>query len=77
MRRSCRRRETTLGPAGRRRYIYERLSERRAGLKVLFMSGYTDDKVSHRRVLDGSVPFLPKPFTVELLVRKVRETLDG
>ena len=47
---------------------------RRPELKVLFVSGYTDAAIRHSALED--MPFLQKPFSVEALTRKVRETLD-
>jgi hypothetical protein len=41
------------------------------------MSGYTDDAIAKTGVLDTGVHFLEKPFTLESLRRKVRETLDA
>jgi PAS domain S-box-containing protein len=55
--------------------LAERLRQRRPGLKVLFMSGYSDDAVENRRLL-GNAPLLHKPFTPEQLARCVREVLD-
>lgn len=46
------------------------------GLKVIFMSGYTDNIVSKLGVLDPQVNFLPKPFTTAALTQKVRSVLD-
>jgi two-component system cell cycle sensor histidine kinase/response regulator CckA len=46
------------------------------GLKVLFMSGYTDDDVLRRGVERGEVAFLSKPFTPHELQRRVEETLS-
>jgi two-component system, cell cycle sensor histidine kinase and response regulator CckA len=47
---------------------------RRPGLRVLFMSGYTDDRT--RLVREAAGNFLQKPFGPEALARKARETLD-
>jgi signal transduction histidine kinase/DNA-binding response OmpR family regulator len=48
----------------------------RPGIRVLFMSGYTDDEVVRRGVIDGQAAFLQKPFTPDLLANKVRHVLD-
>ena len=47
------------------------------GLKVLYMSGYTERTVVHHRVLDADVPYLQKPVTVDAVTRRVREVLDA
>jgi FixJ family two-component response regulator len=40
------------------------------------MSGYVDDPIILQAVQEAAVPFLEKPFTRDILARKVRETLD-
>ena len=57
--------------------LAELLTGRKPQLKVLFMSGYTDDKVSFEKILAKGVQFLPKPFASDGLLKKVWETLNG
>jgi FixJ family two-component response regulator len=46
-------------------------------MKVLCMSGYTDDSIVRHGVIEGHVAFLQKPVTPQGLTRKVRAVLDG
>ena len=50
--------------------------ELRPGIKVLFMSGYTDDAIVHHGVLEKGVEFIQKPFSPDQLAVKVREVFD-
>jgi DNA-binding NtrC family response regulator len=53
------------------------LQRRHAGLKVLFMSGYTDAAIAAHGVLEHGIQLLGKPFTSGQLTKKVREVLDS
>ncbi|MBN2371047.1 MAG: PAS domain S-box protein [Vicinamibacteria bacterium] len=56
--------------------LYLKLRGTRPGLKVLYMSGYTNDVINNHGVLDEGTRFIQKPYSVQGLVRKVREALD-
>ena len=58
------------------REVADALTLRRSGIKVLYLSGYTDHVVMDRGVLAEGASFLQKPFTPEVLARKIREVLD-
>jgi PAS domain S-box-containing protein len=58
------------------RVFAERLAKLRKGIKVLYMSGYTDDAIAHHGTLDPGTKFIGKPFNAADLTRKVREVLD-
>ena len=59
------------------RVLAEQLLPREPGMKVLYMSGYTDSFIAGHGVLEPGTHLLHKPFTEEVLIRKVREVLDG
>jgi FixJ family two-component response regulator len=59
------------------RALARELLPRYPGMKVLYMSGYTDSFISGHGVLEPGTHLLHKPFTEEVLLRKVREVLDA
>jgi PAS domain S-box-containing protein len=58
------------------RQLAERVLAQRPGLKVLYLSGYTEDAVFRHGVVETDMPFLSKPFMPAALTEKVREVLD-
>ena len=59
------------------RVLAEQLLPRQPGMKVLYMSGYTDSFIAGHGVLNPGTHLLHKPFTEDALIRKVREVLDA
>jgi CheY-like chemotaxis protein len=58
------------------RQLAEQARQRFPGLKVVFMTAYARNAISHHGRLDPGIELLAKPFTVEVLARKLREVLD-
>ena len=58
------------------RDLEERLQPLRPEMRVIYMSGYTDDTIFHHGVLNEGTEFIQKPFSPQSLARKVREVLD-
>src|SRR6202041_1742712 len=59
------------------RELATRLAAKRPGMKVLYISGYTDDSIFRHGVLEGGMAFLQKPFNLKSIAQKVREILEG
>jgi signal transduction histidine kinase/CheY-like chemotaxis protein len=59
------------GPA-----LAKRLASSRPDMKLLCMSGYTDDSIIRHGVYEGDIAFVQKPFTSDTLTKKVRDLLD-
>ena len=59
------------------RQLADVLKASRPDMKVLFLSGYTEDTIVHHGVLDPTVQFLPKPFSREVLGKKLRSVLGA
>jgi two-component system, cell cycle sensor histidine kinase and response regulator CckA len=56
--------------------VFARIQESHPAAQVLYMSGYTDDVIAHRGVLDNGRQFLQKPFSMQVLITKIRDVLD-
>jgi len=63
-------------PGASGRELAERIRETRPELKVLYISGYTDDDAVRTGAIPPGSRFLQKPFTHDALVRHVREALE-
>ena len=59
------------------RVLAERLAPSQPGMRILYVSGYTDSFIAGHGVLEAGAHLLHKPFTEESLTRKVRELLDA
>jgi DNA-binding response OmpR family regulator len=59
------------------RELAERLRALQADLKVLYVSGYTQEALGHHGVLEPGIILLPKPFPPAAMLGKVREMLDA
>lgn len=59
------------------RQLAEKLKELMPGLRVLYMSGYTDNAIAHHGVLDPGMTLINKPFNAPELASKVRGVLDA
>jgi FixJ family two-component response regulator len=58
------------------RELVERLAQLKPEVKVLYLSGYTDDAIVRHGVLQAEVAFLQKPFSMATFTTKVRAVLD-
>jgi CheY-like chemotaxis protein len=56
--------------------LAERLADERPDMKVLFVSGYAENTILHHGKIDVANRFLPKPFSLKMLARKIREVLE-
>jgi len=59
------------------RELAERLIPKDEKMRVLYMSGYTDDAILRRGIFERGTAYIQKPFTPDALARRVREVLDA
>jgi len=63
------------GTSGRQ--LADSLTAARPDLKILYMSGYTDQAIVQHGVLEAGIAYLEKPFTIDAITRAVRDALDA
>ena len=59
------------------RELYDNALNHRPDLRVLYMSGYTNDVIGHRGVLEKGIAYIQKPYSLRGLTEKIRELLNG
>ncbi|MFA4987452.1 MAG: PAS domain S-box protein, partial [Candidatus Brocadiia bacterium] len=59
------------------RELFDRLSKDRPAMKVLYMSGYADEVITHQGIIERGTAFIQKPFTLSTVLAKVRAVLDS
>ena len=64
-----------MGISGRQ--LAERIQSVAPSVRVIYMSGYTDDAITQHGVLDPRLAFIQKPFTSNVVLAKVREVLSA
>ena len=64
-------------PGGSGPDLAKRLGESQPNMKIIYMSGYTEEAIVHHGVLAPGIAFLNKPFTGEMLGRKLRDVLEN
>jgi nitrogen-specific signal transduction histidine kinase/CheY-like chemotaxis protein len=64
-------------PKNNGRWLAEKLREFKPALRVLYTSGYSEEVIAHQGRPNAAVHFLPKPFTAESLLSRVRSALDA
>jgi PAS domain S-box-containing protein len=58
------------------RQLADRLAQSHPETRTLFSSGYTENIIAHHGVLERGIEFMSKPYTIDVLTRRVREVLD-
>lgn len=58
------------------RELFNKINKWQPAMEVLYMSGYTDDIISHHGILQEGVHFIQKPFTVQELIQKIQQVME-